>query len=162
MSQPLRGRGVEEILPTNEGGTRGVIVTVERNGHSGPSSNPVCISRSANTPGNTSNYTLSCYGEIVGQIGLSDLCMVTGLGEEKLWIQIWLCVKIVLVSHPARAEALSIYIYIYIYIYICKFYIYIYIYKLYIWFTYIYIYIIYIYIYNLHTHTHTHIYKLHI
>ena len=62
------------------------------------------------------NNSPSNYVYIVGQTGLFNLAMATGLGEGKLWIETMkLCLKIDLMSPPACVEGL-VYIYIYIYI----------------------------------------------
>ena len=46
-------------------------------------------------------------GKIVGQTRLFNLGEASSLGEGKLWIQT--CLKIDLVSYPARAEGLGKY-----------------------------------------------------
>ena len=46
----------------------------------------VCMYVSTVLPINQYNYSVSSYGEIVGQTEFFYLSMVTGLGEGKLWI----------------------------------------------------------------------------
>ena len=64
------------------------MVTVVRNGHRDPCSNPGrdFISQRANTLGETyeSTYFSSSYGKIVGLAGLFNIGMATGLGENRL------------------------------------------------------------------------------
>ena len=71
----------------------------------------VCISHSANTSGERyeSNYSLSTYVQIVGQIELFNFDMATCLKENSELKPVKLSLKSDLVLHPAR---LGIYIYI--------------------------------------------------
>ena len=70
----------------------------------------VCISNNANTLAKDMNPIILLQA-IVGQIGLFNLGMATGLGERKLWIQTCLTLlKTDHVSRPACVEEFDKYI----------------------------------------------------
>ena len=97
-----------------KGGTHDVMFIIAGNGHGIPSSNPwqssLHFTKNQYSKGNySSNYTLSNYGLLVGQNGLFDFGMATGLGERKLWIKlVKRCLKIEFVSHAG--EGLDLFI----------------------------------------------------
>ena len=100
-------------MPYNaDGGTRGVVVIVVGNGHGDTSSNPEwdCISQSTNTLGKGMNpITLP---PAMGKYRLGSSALVRQLVLEKEYSEfkpVKLCLKIDLVSYPARAEGLGKY-----------------------------------------------------
>ena len=108
--------------------SEGAIVIAVRNKHGKRKTKldePVCNFHCANILGKIWNYYPSM-GKIVGRTGLFNLCIATGLGEGKLWIQTCRTTqKIDLVSHFARTADLGKYVYIcvhvclYVYMRLC-------------------------------------------